>query len=529
MQIFSFSSTGYEGEIVQVECDIQPGLPSFTIVGLPDSAVRESRERVRAALGSLGWSFPQKRILINLSPGDVKKMGSGYDFAVAMAILKTSGQMRKCFEDERWLFCGELGLTGLLRSSRDDLAALLSAEAEGFQRICIPRESLKRALSMNITGLPLSGMDNLQEAIQPEPTPVGYSPVPQPDRLLVHCRSASADHIEPGLFSPLLRLKLAVCAAGMHNILLYGAPGSGKTTAVRYLSRLIPGVPPELSREQMKIHLRSSGTHFNTTEEYFNSFREPHHSSSAQGLLGGGRSLGPGEISLAHGGILLLDEAPEFHRNVLQNLREPMEQGRIRVVRAESSSVYPCSAVYAFTMNVCPCGNRGREDALCLCSDRQLHGYWSRLGGAVYDRVELRHYFSTEPEREHSVAREICAALDLPEEEDARISRINLARKRQQLRNGHGVYNGYSGWVDIQKPENLSSAGANVFLEMKKSGALSSRRALNLLRVSLTLRDLQASHNSGYGGSGDELPGVAPRHIRMARQLLSPQAFSEFL
>ncbi|AHC14325.1 YifB family Mg chelatase-like AAA ATPase [Salinispira pacifica] len=529
MEIFSFSSTGYEGKIVQVECDIQPGLPSFTIVGLPDSAVKESRERVRAALGSLGWRFPQKRILINLSPCDVKKMGSGYDFAVAMAILKTSGQIRKCFENERWLFCGELGLTGLLRSSRDDLAALLSSQAQAFHRICIPRESLERASALNITGLPLTGMENLEDALQPDSAPEGYDSDPGAEPRMVQCRAASADHIEPELFSPLLRLKLAVCAAGMHNLLLYGAPGSGKTTAVRYLSRLMPPAPGDLVREQMKIHLRNSDAQFGTTEECGNCFREPHHSSSAQGLLGGGRSLGPGEISLAHGGILLLDEAPEFHRNVLQNLREPMEQGRIRVVRAESSSMYPCVAVYAFTMNVCPCGNRGRNDALCLCSDRQLHGYWSRLGGAVYDRIELRHYFSSAGEADFSRADEILDALALPRDEQQLAARIRLARDRQLERTGKGYFNGYAGWVDIQKPENLSPEGRKVFSEMKKNGALSSRRALNLLRISLTLRDL--APESGKPGINSAQYGreVDKSHISMAKTLLEPQAFSEFL
>ena len=504
MKICAFCPQGYDGYVVDVECDIQRGLPCFTIVGLPDSAVREARDRVRSAVISVGCEFPAKRILISLSPGGIKKLGSGYDLAIAAAILSASGQLCLPGKNEQgsWLFLGELGLKGMVKGSALDYAALLSPQAASFDRIIISGELMELAERLPLPHVPVSSCTGLGDlfCLSPKADTVRGGE----GKSIISALNGDLSQALPG--NPEILRALEVAVAGSHNILLYGAPGSGKTTAARSMAGLIPLGHREVLREQLRIHFRSS-TSFQQQMRSC-SFREPHHSSSAEGILGGGKFLSPGEISLAHGGVLLLDEAPEFHRHVLQNLREPMETGHIQLTRAEQAGSYPCTAIFAFTMNLCPCGNRGRSDALCMCSEGQIHRYWSQLGGALYDRIEIKQFFS---------ARGYSGHIRTGSDEYAAIrARISQARKRQEFRYRGRGSNAYGSWQDLVA---LPECGSNIIQaldEMQNRSFLSGRQRLNLLRLALSILDIQGE---------DEL---SRSHLNEALSLMKPEEFGEY-
>ncbi len=488
MHIYSYSPLGYDGQFVEVECDISRGLPCFSIVGLPGSAVREARERVRAALRASGLDFPQSHITISLSPGDTPKIGSGFDLAIAMALLHASRQLVPTLPGHsKLLIVGELGLKGQVRRAEADALSLLHPGAENFDKIIVPAELKPLEGILSPKGKPLY-FSRLGEVVasftgsgpgeESRACSVENAAVPEIGQRL--------PELDSTLFSPQVLESLILSAAGCHNILLYGPPGSGKTSAARFISAFYPVADRELRRQQLRIHLRSGPGREEAVGEYLKPFREPHHSASAQGMLGGGKMLAPGEISLSHGGVLLMDEAPEFHRNVLQALREPMEQGWICVVRADRSSKFPCKGVFAFTMNLCACGNRGRTDALCMCSSGQIQNYWSRLGGALYDRIEIRRYMSAGIAAAGQGTRSDngVAGGDM----DYLRNKVDQARAQQKKR-GHG-YNSYASWGALRASMKFSSPAQRLFDEVHGSKRPTGRQLLNLCRLAATAQDL---------------------------------------
>ncbi len=500
MRICSFCPRGYDGQIVEVECNIQRGLPAFTIVGLPDSAVREARDRVRSAIVSVGADFPARKILINLSPGSVRKLGSGHDLAIAVSILCRSKQLILPHKhDESWLFLGELGLSGNVRGASFDYAALLSPQAVSFSRIVISSDLKAITEMLPLPEIPVYTCKNLSDLRS-------MSEVSRKTEKRISVNAAADGAC---IFLPRdahILEALETTAAGFHNILLFGAPGSGKTTAARSMSALIPPMSTDILREQLRIHFRHAD--YLQQGRRVTSFREPHHSSSAEGILGGGKFLRPGELSLAHGGMLLLDESAEFHRHVLQNLREPMETGFIQLVRADQNSSYPCMAICAFTMNLCSCGNRGRSDSLCMCSESQMHRYWSQLGGAIYDRIEIKYFFPAEGFSEY-------IEPGSPEY-TAVIQRITRAHERQESRCGKYAYNAYLPWNELIGLPECSPEFIRLLDEKQKHFFLSGRQRLNLLRISLTLLDLE--------GGGH----LAESHLLRGLKLMRPENYGEY-
>lgn len=439
--VYSYASQAFEGCLISVEADMRRALPGIDIVGLPDKAVKESRERVRIAIGKSGFQFPTGRILINLAPADMQKEGASYDLAIALAILRVSGQIplpgqspktnphasRHAEEESDGLsksdimpdamtesikdgisdgmtVLGELLLSGAVRPVRGILSAVAGSLEQGIRRFLVPEENYAEA-SLLLKGrsyslIPLRHLSELQKAetLTAPKIPLALSSAsgstPQGP-------AAPAEDFSDLRGQPYLKRALQVGLCGRHHLFLFGPPGCGKTMAARRCIPVLPDLNEQDALELTRIwslsgRFRGDRPRFITRP----TLRAPHHSSSLEGLVGGTGQLIPGEISLAHKGLLLLDEAPEFAASVLQSLREPLETGKIHLSRAGRSGWFPADFQLLLTANPCPCGHLGNPGSSCSCSPREIRGYWKRLGGALLDRIDIRFPVSPLPPEE---------------------------------------------------------------------------------------------------------------------------------
>ncbi len=401
MKIFSFSPFGYEGALVAVEVDIRRGIPAVDVVGLADGAVKESRERMRSAIRNSGFEFPLERVLISLSPADLKKEGAGFDLALSLAVLdaqyKLSADKKS---DESVLVMGELELSGILRGVRGVHAAVSTALAAGI-KYCIV-SSVNGNEAREVKGMKVYAAENLVQA---------FDALYRPELFTEGCLSEEDLGVPEGCVSvegvlfprveenlemahvkgqkKLIRA-LQIAAAGTHNLLAYGPPGCGKTLALMRYASLMPLLTLEESQSVTRIHSLAGLLLPSVSLMRQGSFRMPHQTASIEGMCGGGVNCRPGEISLAHYGVLFLDEAAEFKSSVLQMLRVPLENGLITLSRAGRSTVYPASFQLLMATNPCPCGNFGVKDKICLCSARSVELYWKKFSGPLLDRVDLR-------------------------------------------------------------------------------------------------------------------------------------------
>ncbi|WP_300255180.1 YifB family Mg chelatase-like AAA ATPase [uncultured Alistipes sp.] len=484
VRTFAGALLGIDAVKVTVEVDITGGGLGLYLVGLPDNAVKESEQRIRAAFGNSGERMSGRKVVVNLAPADLRKEGAGFDLPIAVGILAAMGRIDAGAVGDT-MFVGELSLDGSLRAVRGMLPLALAARREGLRRVVLPAENAAEAAV--VTGIEIVGAGTLREVVE-------YL---NGERTIAPTLPSDADPFDPSRlhyaedFADVkgqthVKRALEIAAAGGHNVLMIGAPGSGKTMLARRLPTILPPLTREEALETTKIHSVAGKTEFAGGLMTLRPFRAPHHLTSQVALIGGGQSPRPGEVSLAHNGVLFLDELPEFGRSVLEVLRQPLEEKRIVVSRAKYSVEYPANFTLVAAMNPCPCGYYNHPTKECTCSPGSVHRYMGRISGPLLDRIDLQvEVIPVEPAELTSAA---------PGEPSSAIrERVIRAREVQaeRFRGVEGVHtNSMMGSSLLRSCCRLDADSSALLTRAMERLSLSARAYDRILKVARTIADL---------------------------------------